>query len=122
MNLIRQLIGLSIILTVPYLVFRILAFVEALPRMRRPVYCPACGHQGTPRSTCEGSQRLEMLLWFALILPGLTYSIWRFSTRSVVCAQCGSERILPPESLVARTKRQNRGLGPRRATAPDSSY
>lgn len=68
-------------------------------------YCRDCGTIARPRSHTPGSFLIELVLWLCLIVPGLIYSLWRLSARRKVCPACGSARIIPPDSPIARQER-----------------
>lgn len=72
------------------------------PAPGRPMVCATCGHHGPTRQRTRGSMAIELVLWLAFILPGLLYSLWRLSTRRQVCAACGAETLIPPDSPMAR--------------------
>ncbi|MCE5185066.1 MAG: YqaE/Pmp3 family membrane protein [Planctomycetaceae bacterium] len=55
---------------------------------------------GKPKKVTRGSFFIEILLWLFFLLPGLIYSIWRLSSRSVVCRSCGSPNLVPLDSPV----------------------
>lgn len=64
-------------------------------------FCPACGHEGPTRIRTRGSIWIEVVLWLCFVVPGLVYSIWRGSSRQPVCAACGHEGVIPPDSPIA---------------------
>lgn len=75
--------------------------------MAREMYCVTCGATGAPRKHTKGSFLIELFLWLCLIVPGLIYSLWRLTTRQMVCGTCGSAEIIPPTSpraVAARAK------------------
>lgn len=88
-------------------------FVVALPiyiiaqlfKKNPPRFCGDCGTEGPPRLDTRGSIFIEILLWLCFLVPGLIYSIWRLTTKRQVCASCGGERLLPPESPMAQKMR-----------------
>jgi hypothetical protein len=43
----------------------------------------------------KGSILIEIVLWLFLIVPGLTYSLWRMTTKYRVCRDCGSVAVIP---------------------------
>lgn len=66
--------------------------------MARPMnYCPACGVVSQPVSRQKGSIWMELFLWL-LCGVGVFYSLWRITTRAVVCAYCGNEGTIPASS------------------------
>ena len=50
--------------------------------------CPKCGYYGLGRKVVPGSDSTERLLWYALILPGLAYRVWRSRQARVECIRC----------------------------------
>lgn len=60
--------------------------------------CVDCGTVENPKASIQGSFLVELMLWFLMILPGLIYSIWRFTTRAVRCQSCGSKNLISTES------------------------
>lgn len=69
--------------------------------MAKQMLCPNCGTQGWPKRKTQGSFLVELLLWLFFIIPGLIYSIWRLTTRSKVCPQCGAPNMIPLNSPAA---------------------
>jgi hypothetical protein len=72
------------------------------PAPGRPMVCATCGHHGPTKAHTRGSLAVEIVLWLALLVPGLLYSLWRVSGRRQVCTSCGSDALIPPDSPVAR--------------------
>lgn len=68
-------------------------------------FCVMCGHEGRGTYRTKGSILIEIVLWLLFIIPGVIYSIWRVTTRAPVCRACGSDRLVPPDSPVARKMR-----------------
>lgn len=68
--------------------------------MAMTVICPQCGSRVEPEMVRKGNLRLQIVLWFCFILPGLLYSMWRESTRKLVCPECqyGELNIQEPET------------------------
>lgn len=50
----------------------------------------------------KGSLWIEILLWCALIVPGLVYALWRMRTRYEACPACGSKDMIPLGTPAAR--------------------
>jgi len=72
-------------------------------------YCLQCG--GTPdrlKTRTRGSFRMEVFLWFILIIPGLIYSMWRLTSKAKVCPVCSSESVIPASSPIAVEALKNR--------------
>lgn len=69
--------------------------VLSLSRSEESLICTTCGAQtDTPHTKTRGSVVIEVVLWFALIIPGLLYSLWRQSTRQKVCPACGNATLI----------------------------
>ena len=66
------------------------------------MYCPSCGTVDQPRKHTKGSFVLELLLWLLFIVPGSIYSLWRRTTRALVCPGCGAPDMLPVDAPQAR--------------------
>jgi len=56
--------------------------------------CPNCGHKGFPKKMVKGNILIEIILWFFMIVPGLIYSIWRLTTKALVCPQCNAQNMV----------------------------
>jgi len=65
--------------------------------MKKEVICTLCGHVGMPKKLTKGSFAVELLLWLFFGI-GILYSIWRLSTREMVCASCSRIQIIPVDS------------------------
>jgi hypothetical protein len=64
--------------------------------------CTVCGHYGPARKHTKGSIVIEIALWLLMIVPGLLYSLWRLTSKEKVCAECGSNSIVPETSPVGQ--------------------
>ena len=64
--------------------------------------CTSCGSQMYPKLFTKGSGRMELILWLCLLVPGLIYSTWRFTTKGFVCRACGQPTIIPADSPMAK--------------------
>lgn len=68
---------------------------------RGPVYpknaciCSNCGCIGKPKTVTRGSIFIEIVLWLAMLIPGLIYSIWRLTTRYKACPKCLADHPIP---------------------------
>lgn len=58
------------------------------------ITCPNCKYEGEAKKTARGSTVTEVILWICFLLPGLLYSTWRLTTRTVRCPQCGFEHVI----------------------------
>ena len=66
--------------------------------MAKELICSNCGYKGKPKKITKGSIFIEIILWIALIIPGVIYSIWRLTTRHEACPQCGATNMVPLDS------------------------
>lgn len=64
--------------------------------------CTTCGTLTNGRTITKGSFAIEVILWLAMILPGILYSIWRLTSRVQGCHKCSSAAIIPVSSPVAQ--------------------
>lgn len=64
------------------------------PRDSRRLICKQCGTAHAGERVLPGSGWIEFVLWFAYIVPGLIYSIWRRSKRHPTCGACGSRDLV----------------------------
>lgn len=64
--------------------------------------CLDCGTQARAVRRTKGSLAIEILLWLCFLVPGMIYSIWRLTTRTWACPECGSERLAPPHTPAAK--------------------
>jgi hypothetical protein len=64
--------------------------------------CTKCGYIGNDKRITKGSFLLELLLWLAALLPGLVYSIWRFTSRYKACPECLTPNMIPTSSPIAQ--------------------
>jgi len=67
--------------------------------MDKEMMCAICGKYIIPTKEGRGSISIEILLWF-LIIPGLTYSIWRLTSKRKVCPFCKSVHIFSLDSRI----------------------
>lgn len=70
-------------------------------------HCMTCGIDATPQIKAKGSGLIELVLWLALIVPGLVYSIWRRTALRPNCSQCGSALLVPKDSPAAVAHRRD---------------
>lgn len=78
------------------------------PFDRRAMACTVCGTVDKPASHTPGSILIEIVLWLALIVPGVVYSLWRHSARKPVCRACGSPAIVPVNTPAGRKVLEDR--------------
>lgn len=70
--------------------------------------CTACGRTDAPDTRVAGSDRLELVLWALLLVPGLLYCGWRHLQRSRICSQCGSAALVRESHASRRRRRSTR--------------
>lgn len=104
MDALTQVFDVGLYLSIPYVIFRVYKGFQHWAVKNQSVVCLHCGHEGVAKISCKGSALLEALLWLALILPGLLFSVWRFSTRERVCAACGQTRLVVSDTPAALAK------------------
>ncbi len=75
--------------------------------MAKEMFCTNCGNKGKPKTKTRGSIFIEIILWLALIVPGVIYSIWRLTTRYKACPTCGASNMVPLDSPVAKKMLQS---------------
>jgi hypothetical protein len=56
--------------------------------------CKQCGTAHDGSVNLPGHGWIEFLLWFAYLVPGAIYSIWRRSKRQPTCRACGSREMV----------------------------
>ena len=66
------------------------------------ILCTRCGYVGNPLRITKGSFVMELCLWLIFLLPGLIYSIWRFSSKEDICPNCHNPDIISASSPVAQ--------------------
>jgi RNase P subunit RPR2 len=59
------------------------------------VICNRCESMTKPEKFTPGHILIEIALWLCFLLPGLLYSLWRFTNKRVVCTICGSHELIP---------------------------
>ena len=63
--------------------------------------CTNCYHIGEPKTTMMGSFSTELLLWVLFFwfwfIPGIIYTIWRYTTKTKACPKCGKSGMMIPE-------------------------
>jgi len=69
---------------------------------REVMVCMRCEDRVDPVRVTPGSIWIELVLWLALIVPGLVYSIWRLANRHSGCPNCGSADLVPLYSSAAK--------------------
>ena len=66
--------------------------------MKNAIYCTDCGIVGITSRKMRGSIFIEIVAWLFFIVPGIIYSLWRYTTVARVCPGCASENIIPKDS------------------------
>lgn len=55
--------------------------------------CPECGFIG--KGKMQGTIFIEIVLWLMFILPGLLYTLWRYTQIRSICPKCGCKNMIP---------------------------
>lgn len=77
--------------------------------MAKQMICTDCGTIGKPKSDMKGSILTEFFLWCLFLLPGLIYTVWRFTTVGKACRACGSRSLIATDSPRGRALAQQFG-------------
>jgi hypothetical protein len=51
---------------------------------------------------------MERFMWYALLVPGPLYSIWRRSSKQVECPGCQSQHLVPLDSKLGVLMLENK--------------
>lgn len=63
-------------------------------KVRRWMYvCPNCGYIG--KGQRKGALILELALWICFLVPGIIYSVWRYTGKTNICKSCGCKNMVP---------------------------
>ena len=72
----------------------------------RDYLCTQCGAQtSAPLLVPPGSGWVALALAVPFVLPGIVYTVWRYSMRRSVCPTCGHAQLIPGDAPLARTWR-----------------
>lgn len=71
--------------------------------------CKDCGFTGKVIKTAKGSLLIEMVLWLCFLVPGVIYTLWRFSNRVYHCPSCHGQSLIPINSPVGIKLLQGEG-------------
>ena len=86
--------------------------------MAKQKICGSCGTIDNPKKHTKGSFLIEVILWLCFILPGLIYSIWRLTSKEVVCRTCKSKYLVPLDSPKGRALRRELATNNKRSDEP----
>jgi hypothetical protein len=64
--------------------------------------CTTCHFIGNPKKITKGSFFIELILYLFMIVPGLIYSIWRLTTKQLVCPACKNPTMIPITTPVGK--------------------
>jgi len=88
--------------------------------------CARCETLTKPEKFVPGSFLVEIALWICLLLPGILYSLWRFTNKRMICTACGSDELIPLSSpkgkrIIAQQQqeRQHASIHDKSAEDPD---
>lgn len=63
-------------------------------RSKPVISCPQCHYIGAAGTFIGGSFLIEVILWLLFIVPGLIYTVWRYSTQGHGCPRCGWQYVI----------------------------
>lgn len=68
--------------------------------------CTQCGAQtSVPLRVPPGSPWVALALAVPFILPGIVYTVWRYSMQRTLCPTCRHAQLIPADAPLARTWR-----------------
>jgi len=70
--------------------------------------CQSCGYIGNPTKVMRGSFLIELILWCCLFIPGMIYTVWRYTSQYYACPKCGKDSMIPTDSPIV--KQEVKGL------------
>lgn len=72
----------------------------------RTFLCTQCGAEtSAPLKVPPGSPWVALALAVPFVVPGVVYTVWRYSMRRSCCPTCGHAQLIPGDSPLARTWR-----------------
>jgi hypothetical protein len=72
--------------------------------------CTTCGHLGRRKMSVRGHDGIVVILLLFFIIPGIIYAIWRSTTKTKVCIECGKDTTVSVTSPVGEKLIQDLGL------------
>ena len=66
------------------------------------MFCTSCGAVGGSKRHVPGSILIEIVLWLCFLIPGLIYTIWRYSASKRACRVCSMPTLIPAGSPLAQ--------------------
>lgn len=75
----------------------------------KETYCKSCGTFGKTKRHMPGSILIEIVLWFAFLIPGIIYTLWRHNASKQVCRVCNSKDVIPKDSPIAQQQLRANG-------------
>ena len=63
------------------------------------VVCESCNEQTMSVTKMKGTMLINIVLLVCMVVPGVLYFVWRLTTKHKACGSCGSDQILPINSL-----------------------
>ena len=64
--------------------------------------CRKCGTNKAPYLKRRGSLALEIFLYLFMIIPGVIYTLFRFTKIEKSCSKCGSEDVVESSTPVGQ--------------------
>ncbi len=72
----------------------------------RHLLCTQCGAEtSAPLKLPPGSPWVALVLAVPFVIPGLVYTVWRYTMRRTVCPTCGHAQLIPGDAPLARAWR-----------------
>lgn len=85
--------------------------------------CTQCGAETTaPLKVPAGSPWVALALAVPFVVPGVIYTVWRYSMRRDACPTCGHASLIPADAPLARTWRALGLLGARSERQADRPF
>lgn len=66
--------------------------------------CTTCGSE-TSAPGRPGSPWVAVALAVPFVIPGIAYTVWRYTTRRRACPFCAQSQVIPSDAPLARTWR-----------------
>lgn len=94
--------GLLILFVTGGVLWGLYALRQAREKRLASLICASCGSKGEAKTGPKGNLGAEILLWCFFLVPGMLYSLWRYSGSVTTCKKCGSATLIPADSPVGK--------------------
>lgn len=95
-------VGLVVIAFIVYLAANSQSSTKKSISRNSDYICRNCGTRAKPKIVTRGSVWIELILWLAMIIPGVIYSIWRITTRDIACPECRRNTMIGTHTPIGR--------------------